>query len=140
MIVNTTCKVIFSWNKNGHKALIALATDDMLFATTHTSLFHILIAEFDKYFSTTVLQGSQLTFLNYRIIQSKYGTSIDQTNHIEQKILMEYFGNVEPSSVPFQSSPFPTNTTFEMELFQALPLSEQELITYTKILVHFKSN
>ena len=59
---------IFSWNKNGHKALIALATDDMLFATTHTSLFDILILEFDKYFSTTVLQGSQLSFLNYRII------------------------------------------------------------------------
>ena len=57
---------------------------------------------------------------------------MDQTNHIEQKILVEYFGKIEPSSVPFQSSPFPTNNSFEIELFQALPLSEQELVTYTK--------
>ena len=114
MIINTTREGIFSWNKNGYKALISLATDDMSFATTHMSLFDILINEFDKYLSTTVLTGSQLTFLNHRVIQSEYGTSIDQTNHIEQKILMTYFGDVKPSSVPYQSSPFPTNTNLEI--------------------------
>lgn len=45
---------------------------------------------------------------------------------------MEYFSEIESSSVPFQSSPFPTITSFVMELFQAVPLSEVELITYTK--------
>ena len=46
---------------------------------------------------------------------------MDHTNHIEQKILVEYFGKIEPSSIPFHSIPFPTNNNFEMELFQALP-------------------
>ena len=46
---------------------------------------------------------------------------------------MAYFGDVKLLSVPFRPSPFPTNTDFEMELYQALPLTEKKLIVYTKI-------
>lgn len=73
----------FSWSKNRHKALAALATDDMLFATTNESLVDIVFMDFDKYFATIILRGSQLSFLNYRTVQSKYDTSIDQSNHIQ---------------------------------------------------------
>ena len=80
---------------------------------------------------TIVLCGSELAFLNYIIIQSKYETHIYQSNHIQQKILNEYFGDMVPSTIiPFQSSSFPFKNTFEMELFQALSLANKELEIY----------
>ena len=66
-----------------------------------------------------------MQFLNFRIIQSKHGISIDQTNHILQSILNNYFD--KNKNVKYESSPFPLDNKFEYELYTALPISEVEL-------------
>ena len=125
MIPCSTNKGLFTWNKNNHRALLALATDDIIFASTDESLWNILQSTFQQYFDYTTRTGPELAFLNFRIIQSEHGTSIDQTNHIQQTILNKYF--TTDKRVPFYSSPFPLDSKFEIELFESLPLSENDL-------------
>ena len=59
------------------------------------------------------------------MIQSRYGISIDQIDHIMKKL----FKNIEKkkNEVKFQQSPFPVDTYFEKTLFMATPLIGEEL-------------
>ena len=77
------------------------------------------------YFDYTTAQDSTLYFLNYRIIQSTHGTLIEQYTHLRQSVVDPFFGS--NSTVPFQSSPFPLDPDFEMELYKSTPLDEKEL-------------
>ena len=49
--------------------------------------FEILTQWFDALFGYTFQEGSKLKLLNINIIQSKYGISIDQTDHIMKNII-----------------------------------------------------
>ena len=131
MVANTICKGIFIWKQDDILAYLILATDDILFATNTTKAVHLLETAFHKYFSFTMRKGSELSFLNFRIIQRKHGISIDQSNHIKQKILDEYFPT--PIKVPFQSSPFPLCPKFEMTLFASTPLDQDQHFKMAKI-------
>ena len=106
---------------------MGLATDDILMAASHSNMFDLLQTTFDKYFDFTASSETVLQFLNYRIIQSKHGTSVDQYVHIRQTILQPFFESCE--SIPFQSSPFPLDPAFEIELYSSTPLSDQDLAT-----------
>ena len=66
-----------------------------------------------------------MQFLTLRIIQSEHGISIDQTNHILQSILNDYFDKYE--KVKYESNPFPLDSKFGYELYVALPMSKDEL-------------
>ena len=130
MVPATGNKGLFYWQHEGHTALLALATDDILLAATHKSLYIKIQSVFDNYFAYTTNDGKVIQFLNYRIIQSEFGTSIDQYNHIRQTMLQVFFPNKD--IVPFQSSPFPLETSIEMDLFKAQPLTEDENMAMTK--------
>ena len=65
-------------------------------------------------------RGTDLQFLNFRIIQSEHGISIDQTNHI-----IEYFDKDE--KMKYESSLFLIDSKFAYELFVALPMTPEEL-------------
>ena len=108
----------------GHVAYLAFATDEILFALITHLLFDLLCATFEMSFSFTTTTGNLLQFLNYRIIQSEHGTSVDQYNHIRQSILRGFFPDDTP--IPFQSSPFPLSPAIEMVLFQGALLIEKE--------------
>ena len=129
MVPSVSNKGLFYWKHDQHYAYIALATDDILMASSHVSLFQLLQKTFDQYFGYTTATGSLLHFLNYRIIQSPHGVSIDQYSHLRQTILNEFFPST--SEVPFQSSPFPLSPAFEMELYQATPLPDDDLQALT---------
>jgi hypothetical protein len=64
-------------------------------------------------FDLTVCEGSLLKFLNLRIVQSPSGISFDQKQHIQCTILLEYFKDVPPTSIPRQLHPFPIDASFE---------------------------
>ena len=81
MVSNTISKGIFIWKQDDILAYLILATDDILFATNTAKVVHLLDTVFHKYFSFTM--RTELSFLNFRIIQSKHGISIDQSNHIK---------------------------------------------------------
>ena len=61
------------------------------------------------------------------MIQSKYGISIDQTDHIMKNIIQEYWGTKTKDKVKFQQSPFPVYTYFEHTLFIDTPIIVEEL-------------
>ena len=65
-------------------------------------------------------RGTDLQFLNFRIIQSEHGISIDQTNHI-----IEYFDKDE--KMKYESSPFLIDSQFAYGLFVALPMTLEAL-------------
>ena len=148
MVPSTSNKGLFYWEHNDHTAYVGLATDDILMAASHSDMFDLLQTTFDKYFDFTASSETVLQFLNYRIIQSKHGTSVDQYVHIRQTILQPFFESCE--SVPFQSSPFPLDPAFEMELYSSTPLSDQDLATlevkyngsynhWTGVVLHYAS-
>ena len=99
-------------------------------AASHPDIFNLLRETFTKYFVFTSSSNQVLHFLNYRIIQSEHGTSVDQYVHIRQTILHPFFDS--QTSVPFQSSPFPLDPAFEMELYTSTPLNEQDLEKLTE--------
>ena len=89
---------------------ITLATDDILISSNSNKPLQTLNVKLNKYFTYTVKQGFELTFLDY---------ISDQSNHIDQTILRPYFKDaIDKSEQPkFQSAPFPINPKFEVELF-----------------------
>ena len=132
MKVTTTNKSVFSWNFEGYKSLLAVATDDMLFATEHKKCLDHLCHIISQYFSYTIQSGAELSFLNLRIIQSNHGISIDQTQHIERTILQPYWLDHPTNKIYFKESPFPLDTKFEYELYDALPLQDSDLVSHHK--------
>ena len=122
---NTVCKGVWVYLKNNQTAYLILATDDILYMSTHEVPLQELLDKFGDFFSFKIKRGIELQFLNFRIIQSEHGISIDQTNHILQSVLNDYFDKNE--KVKYESSPFPLDSKFEYELYAALPMSEDEL-------------
>ena len=128
---DTICKNLFIFKQNDILAYLILATDDILLATNTAKAVHLLETAFHKYFSFTMGKGTDLSFLNFRIIQSKHSISIDQSNHIKQKILNEYF--LVTINAPFQSSSFPLYPNFKMNIFASTPLDQNQYLKMAKI-------
>jgi hypothetical protein len=80
-------------------------------------------------FYITVKEGAQLSYLNLRNIQSEYGVSYDQTEHIIRKIINKYFppSKIEESKLIPVHTPFRTDSDYEKELMEQLPATGQEL-------------
>ena len=64
MIACTTNKGILHWTYNGYKSIIAITTDDLLFATQHVSCLDKLLNELTEYCSITIQKGQELSYLN----------------------------------------------------------------------------
>jgi len=123
---------IFIWTLPSETCFVALETDDLLFISKTRSPFLRLKSELEKLFDLTVCEGSILKFLNLRIIQSPSGVSFDQTNHIKNTILYDYFKDVPVNSIPRQLYPFPLDASFERKLYEAPPLTGVALLNTTK--------
>ena len=85
--------------EHAHGYLI-LATDDMLLVTNSTKATMLLEKEFDRYFTYTKRNGTEISFFNFSLIQSDRRIIIDQTNHIFQKIIKPYFVTSQ-DKIPF---------------------------------------
>jgi hypothetical protein len=106
-----------------------LETDALLFISKTRSPFLRLKAALEKIFDLTVCEGS---VLNLRIIQSPAGISFDQTQHIQNTLLYDYFKDIPKDSITRQLYPFLLDTTFEKCLYEAPPLQGIELTSVTK--------
>ena len=91
----------------------------------HEEPLQELLDKVGDVFSFKVTRGIEVQFLNFRIIQSEHGFLIDQTNHIIQSIMNDYFDKDE--RVKYKSSLFPLDSKVEYELYAALPMSEDGL-------------
>ena len=68
----------FFWKHKNYKAYLCLTTDDILFSSENKILNEIFEQEIGEFFTYQVQKGSVLKYLNWQIIQSKHGISIDQ--------------------------------------------------------------
>jgi hypothetical protein len=83
------------------------------------------------YFEITTKIGPILHYLNLRIIQSPDAISIDQTEHIQSKILSDWFQD-DGDPLRTTDTPFRTDNEFERDLAEALPASQTELVELSK--------
>ena len=127
-----TESALFIYRKDGDILIVNCSTDDLLCAYSNAVLFHNLRDHIKKYVEVTTNEGSVLKYLNLRIVQSKYGISFDQTEHIRSTILDEWFPNESKENVKPVHTPFRTDNTYERELAETLPASSAELIRLAK--------
>ena len=112
---------------NGEYIYISIATDDLLVSYLHQQTFNDLVKYLEKYFELTVQNGQVLKFLGIRIIQSDIGISLDQGEYVFE--ILEYFWGLDLDKIKTLTSPMRYDSAYENELFQAIPLSESELLT-----------
>ena len=56
------------------------------------------------------------------IIQNKYGIIIDQTYHIINNTIQEYWGTNTKEEMKFQKLPFPIDASYDTDIFMDTPL------------------
>jgi hypothetical protein len=123
---------VFTWHLPKETCFFALATDDILFLSKTRSPFLCLKQELEKLFDLTICKGSTLKFLNLRIAQSPHGNSFDQSQHIQNTNLSEYFKEIPSSTITKQVYPFPIDAAFERKLNESPPLTGINLVNATK--------
>ena len=57
-------------------------TDEFLMATNSPALYDLVRCTIEKAFNITLQDGLRFSYLNFHIVQSEHGISIDQTDHI----------------------------------------------------------
>ena len=120
---------LFVYQKDGFFMILNTSTDDFLCGYNDRIIFDRLCTALRKLFDITVKEGTQLSYLNLRIIQSEHGVSYDQTEHIIHKIINKYFppSKIEESKLKPVHTPFRTDSEYEKELMEQLPATGQEL-------------
>ena len=116
---------LYVYERDHTQLLVALSTDDFLCAYTSTDIFYRFQAHLATYFNLTRQEGPELKYLNFRIIQSEFGISMDQTRHIRESIIDPWFGT--STNVRTADTPFRTDSQFEQDLAEVLPASPDEL-------------
>jgi hypothetical protein len=121
--------LFFYYDKStGEMMILDTSTDDFLCGHNSPTLLKPLIDYISKYVNVTVQQGEILNYLNLRIIQSRYGISINQTQHIKDTILDVWFPKDDgKSSIKAAHTPFSTDPKYKRKLVETLPAQEDEL-------------
>ena len=105
--------------------LIVLSNvDDCLVFSSNQSLSSKLEKILRTAYDITIQKGSRIKFLNFQIIQSEYGFSIDQIEHI-LNLVNYYFP--KNTSVKHTDTPLRSDRQFNIEMAAASPASPDEL-------------
>lgn len=100
-----------------YRDILCFDTDDIIMISENKILFQRLHIEFKSMFKFTFQDSNIIKFLNFRIIQSHNGISIDKSQHIQNEIIESYWKNMSTKNISWTSSPFTTNSYFEVDLF-----------------------
>jgi len=120
---------LFIYEKDDDKMILNTSTDDFLCAYSNELIFESLCKHLEQYFDITTKTGMLLKYLNIRIIQSKHGISIDQSEHIQDHIINKYFppAKIEDSHLKKVHTPFRTDNKYEIDLLEELPATPEQL-------------
>ena len=112
---------------------LAIATDDILVCTNSDSLEKKIVNQIQTAFTVTLQQGNVISFLNYRIIQTVHGISVDQTPHILDRV-----GTFLPKGekVAATNTPLRSDKQFNEEVFLSFPATPSELKALEKEFGH----
>lgn len=120
---------IFIYEKGEHGFILNTSTDDFLCIHSTQAIYEELCTYLKEYFDITTCTGPLLKYLNTRIIQSEFGVSYDQTEHIEHKIIKKHFPDdkIGDSIMKEVHTPFRTDSQYEIDLSEQLPATKEEL-------------
>ena len=104
--------------------ILAISTDDILLCTKHRDIFIRIKDLLNTAFGVTYQDSSVIKYLNYNIIQSEFGISLDQTEFISG-ILDEYIP--KNMKVPKTDTPLRTDKQFGIEVADSTPADVAEL-------------
>ena len=101
---------------------LAVETDDILVCTNSVSLEKRIVKQIQSPFQVTVQEGKVIEFLNYRIIQSVHGISVNQTAHI-----LEMLDNFLPNEkCKNTTTPLSSDKQYNEEVYLSLPATPAE--------------
>jgi len=112
--------------------IVNTSTDDFLCEYSHIELYRDLCTYLKKYFDITTEEGSKLMYLNLRIIQTVYGVSFDQTDHIQRTIVDKFFPPETTEILKSVHTPFRTDSQYELDLAEQLPATDSQLSALIK--------
>ena len=114
-IKNLIDYALFTLQKNSTKYVIIVgySTYEFLFDHSSIHIFKYFFAGLNKYFVVTSNECSKLSYINLRIIKYPYRISIDQTYHIQNTILAQWFPD---ASEKVNSDPTPSRQTAPLNL------------------------
>jgi hypothetical protein len=125
------CKVeqaLYMYKSKGDLLIINTSTDDLLCAYSRVEVFYALRDFMLKFVDVTTQEGPCLSYLNLRIVQSQYGISYDQTEHIRDSILEFWFPSGSTERLKGHDTPWNlTDKKFERDLAEVLPATDEEL-------------
>lgn len=115
---------VFVIVENKDIMFLAIETDDILVCTNSSSLEKKIMTQIQSAFKVTVQEGDEISFLNYRIIQSVHGISVDQTQHI-----IDMVNDFLPPDVKVKATntPLRSDKQFNEEVFLSVPATPAEL-------------
>ena len=120
---------LFMYDHNDEIMLVNTSTDDFLCAFNSRPIYDRVCSELKKLFAITTQEGPVLHYLNLRIVQSEFGVSYDQSEHIERKIIDKYFppSKIGDSTLKPVHTPYRTDSDFEHDLLEQLPATGDAL-------------
>jgi hypothetical protein len=129
---SVTDHAIFVRKEHESKIFVAITTNDSLCLVDNCAQFLRLKSRMEELFDMTFQEGATVRFLNLRVIKSPQGIIIDHTAHIVDTIIDTYFVNRDLSKLVPITSPFPTNSQFERDLYDSPILTGSKLHTIEK--------
>ena len=75
---------------DGTVSYLTVSTDDVLNTNNNETAFPELTRVFEEHFDTKFQEGLVLKYLNFRILQSPLGLSVDRTDYITE-LVNEWF-------------------------------------------------
>ena len=99
--------------------IVGCSTEDFLCAYDITHIFRYFLSGINKYLHVNPKEGPELSYINLWIIQSPYGTIIDQADHIKTIILAQWFPDAT-ERVKYSPNLFKSDRTFELDLAETL--------------------
>ena len=115
---------IFVFRYKDSIVLLAISTDDILIFTKYVEFYNLIKEKLNTAFGVTSQKDNIIYYLNYRIIQSQYAISIDQTQFI-----IDIVRNYIPanSKCPRVDTPLRTDRQFDLEILESVPATPSEL-------------
>lgn len=105
-----------------------ISTDDILCSYPSEKDFQDLFQYLNQFFGLTTQTGNVLTYLNMRIVQTEDIITLDQGDYVFE-MLSSYYG-YEIDKIKTCNTPLRADAAFERELYEAIPLTQEELKHY----------
>ena len=102
---------------------LTVSTDDVLNTTNNKASFTEFTRFFEEKIEMKLQEGSDLKYINFQILQSPLGFSVDQTDQI-MELVNEWFPNGKFIKV---DTPFRTDSTYEKYVMDIILLTRNVL-------------